>query len=226
VSHATSTETTHVRAVEGRGRVHEPKVVGECGKGDEQGQGRNETFHVFHLTIVSRAEVTRLGYRVDTEVSPMRPISPLFVSLTLCALVVEPARAAVELVARANPMSTTVTALFNDAAVSRDGRFVAYPSLARNVVPGLSDNLKGYDVFLYDRETRSTTLVSRGPGAALSNGHSGAVQIRGRLGRLQQRHQPHAGGATGLPRYLFDRASGAVTLVGRASRPVSLSADR
>ncbi|MBL8113565.1 MAG: IPT/TIG domain-containing protein [Acidobacteria bacterium] len=121
-----------------------------------------------------------------------------------------------------------MTSFFNDAAVSRDGRFVVYPSLARNVVPGLSDNLNGYDVFLYDRETLGTTLVSRGPGGALSDNHSAAVQISADgsvVAFFSSATNLTPEPVSGFLLYLFDRASGAVTLVGRASRPVALSAD-
>ena len=53
--------------------------------------------------------------------------------------------------------------------VSGDGRFVAYWSNATNLVPG--DNNDMYDAFLYDRQTKTTTLVSK-LGNALGNGHS------------------------------------------------------
>jgi Tol biopolymer transport system component len=56
-------------------------------------------------------------------------------------------------------------------SISADGRFVAYVSLASNLVVG---NTNGFtDVFVYDRETRQTDLVSVGSGGEASNGHSG-----------------------------------------------------
>lgn len=56
------------------------------------------------------------------------------------------------------------------APVSGDGRFVAYGSYATNLVP---DDLNEHvDVFLWDRDTRTTTLVSVAPDGTQANGDS------------------------------------------------------
>lgn len=57
-------------------------------------------------------------------------------------------------------------------AISADGRFVAYRSFATNVVPG--DTNGSPDIFLFDRTTETTLLVSCQPGASGANGFSGS----------------------------------------------------
>jgi hypothetical protein len=47
-----------------------------------------------------------------------------------------------------------------DSAISADGRFVAFTSSASNLVPGYTNHVD--DVFVRDRLTRTTTLVSVG----------------------------------------------------------------
>jgi Tol biopolymer transport system component len=60
-------------------------------------------------------------------------------------------------------------------AVSADGRHVAFVSDATNLVPG--DRNRSSDVFLFDRSTGSTTLVSRGARGGTANGASALPAI-------------------------------------------------
>ncbi len=46
------------------------------------------------------------------------------------------------------------------AAISADGRFIAYLSDGPDLVPGQRDDNQAFDVFLYDRTARTTVLVS------------------------------------------------------------------
>src|SRR6185295_121604 len=46
----------------------------------------------------------------------------------------------------------------HDSSISADGRFVAFYSLANNLVAG--DGNRAYDVFVRDRQTSTTTRVS------------------------------------------------------------------
>lgn len=55
-------------------------------------------------------------------------------------------------------------------AISSDGRFVAFESAASNLVPGDSDNT--YDIFVHNRETNQTTLVSVASDGSQANGRS------------------------------------------------------
>lgn len=62
-------------------------------------------------------------------------------------------------------------------SVSRDGRFVVWSSLADNLVP--HDDNGDMDVFLWDRLTGSTTLVSRSTTGGSGNGQSVEATISG-----------------------------------------------
>src|SRR5262249_35687682 len=60
--------------------------------------------------------------------------------------------------------------------ISGDGRFVAFSSSATNLV---SDDLQGIEnVFVYDRQSHTTELISRGMGGA-ANGSSSLPKISG-----------------------------------------------
>jgi hypothetical protein len=63
----------------------------------------------------------------------------------------------------------------NAPSVSDDGRWFAYSSNATNLAPGDTNNL--LDIFLYDRSTGTTALVSRGEGGAPANGRSADERI-------------------------------------------------
>ena len=58
------------------------------------------------------------------------------------------------------------------SATSEDGRFTVFVSQANNLVAGQSDTNFGTDVFLYDRQAQTTTLVSHAAGAPLTTGNS------------------------------------------------------
>lgn len=58
----------------------------------------------------------------------------------------------------------------DEPSVSHDGRFVAFSSLASNLVSGDSNDVA--DVFVHDRLTRQTTRVSVGLGGVQGNGRS------------------------------------------------------
>src|SRR4051812_30514172 len=67
-------------------------------------------------------------------------------------------------------------------SISADGRFVAFVSVATNLVPG--DTNGWADVFVRDRETGRTERASVGPGGRQGDWHSGggpALSARGRL---------------------------------------------
>ena len=66
-------------------------------------------------------------------------------------------------------------------AISADGRFVAFNSLAGNLVPG--DNINNVDVFLHDRRTGTTERVSLGLSGREGNDSSlgAALSANGRF---------------------------------------------
>jgi len=60
-------------------------------------------------------------------------------------------------------------------AISADGHWVAFISSATNLVPG--DTNGQQDIFVFDRHTQTTTLVSGGPGGTQGNGPSYAEAL-------------------------------------------------
>jgi Tol biopolymer transport system component len=98
----------------------------------------------------------------------------------------------------------------NGPAISADGRWVAFASSASNLVPGDTNNAD--DVFVHDRQTRTTTRVSVGPGGIQGNGvsHSPAISADGRYvafvsiaGTLVDKDTNHA-----LDIFVHDRVTG------------------
>ncbi len=79
----------------------------------------------------------------------------------------ERASGAITLVSHANGSAfTTGNSVSDSPVISADGRYVAYESAATNLVPFQTDANGDYDVFLWDRVTGMTVLVSHVPGAA------------------------------------------------------------
>jgi Tol biopolymer transport system component len=106
--------------------------------------------------------------------------------------------------------------------VSADGRFVAYLSGATDLVAGQNDaNGDAQDVFLFDRLTGATALVSHVAGSALTtpNGssHGPTLSADGRyvaFGSNGTDLVPGVADTNGEPEaFLYDRLSGAVTWV-------------
>ena len=62
-------------------------------------------------------------------------------------------------------LTSTGNAFSDQAVISRNGRYVAYRSTATDLIPGQIDIPYSFDLFLYDRESRLTTLVSHALGA-------------------------------------------------------------
>ncbi len=60
-------------------------------------------------------------------------------------------------------------------SISSDGRYVVFHSIARNLVP--NDDNNDADVFLFDRNTDTITLVSKAPDGSPGNGRSQRAEI-------------------------------------------------
>ncbi len=109
-------------------------------------------------------------------------------------------------------------------AISSDGRYVAFPSLATNLVAG-SDPNGATDVFLFDRVAGTVTLVSHAAGVATTaaNGASdaplvsadGAWVAYASLATNLVTGQADANGGSDV--FVFGRASGASALVSHAA---------
>jgi Tol biopolymer transport system component len=117
------------------------------------------------------------------------------------------------------------------AALSADGRFIAFASTAPDLVPGQQDDNQGADVFLYDRTTRRTVLVSHAgtPAATLADSVSPYLSLSAD-GRFVAFNRRPIGGAGGFPGdgdgdvLLYDRLSAAVSRIAAGGVP-TISAD-
>src|SRR5215210_870414 len=88
----------------------------------------------------------------------------LLVLLTLTAGAADGRAATVELVSQADPFPDSSGAA-GRLALSADGRYAAFISDAPNLAPGQVDDNFHFDVFLHDRVTDTTTLVSHAAGS-------------------------------------------------------------
>ena len=143
----------------------------------------------------------------------------------------------------------SATATANNAAsptgISADGSWVLYYSHATNVVAGVTDGNATTDVFLFDRSSSTTTLVSRAMGSATATANNQSfptvISADGNWALYQSYATNVVAGVTdsngtSSDVFLFDRATGISTLVSRAlgsssatanngSYPSSISAD-
>jgi Tol biopolymer transport system component len=111
-------------------------------------------------------------------------------------------------------------------SISADGRFVAFVSFSTDLVPGGT----GQQVYLRDRQTGQTTLVSRSSSGAVSDGTvNGAPSISadGRFIAFVSNAANLVAGVSGQQIYLRDRMTGATTLVSKdnSSTPVPGNGD-
>ena len=115
------------------------------------------------------------------------------------------------------------------ASLSADGRYVAFVSDAGNLIPGVTDENSAPDVFLRDRLTGITTLVTHAVGspdvaAPSSSRFSYARASLSADGRYvafvstAENLAPGVADTNGVPdAFLWDRVTGATTLISRAS---------
>lgn len=103
----------------------------------------------------------------------------------------------------------------DQAALSADGRFVAFRSFANNLVPG-DDNQRA-DVFVHDRQTGATQLVSKSSAGTLGNSHSvnPAISANGRFVAFQSDSANLAQVDTNrlLNIFIHDRQTGATEII-------------
>ena len=117
---------------------------------------------------------------------------------------------------------------FRNLTISADGRYIAYSSDAGDLIPDAHPGGNGA-VYLYDRTDRSTRLVSHLPGAPLNGPTDGAGAPRMSAdGRyvvfLSSSADLLPGQITGFSAILYDRTTGALSLVGPATT-ADISAD-
>lgn len=113
--------------------------------------------------------------------------------------------------------------------ISGDGRYVAFYSTATNLVSGQIDSsgFSAYDVFVHDRVTGTAVLASHAAGSSLqatnggANGQSLGISLDGRYVAFSSNAVNLVSGQTdangGSDYFLYDRVTGAVTLVTHAA---------
>ncbi len=104
----------------------------------------------------------------------------------------------------------------SDPAISADGRFVAFVSQSTNLVAGVS----GQQVYLRDRQTGQTTLVSRSTAgltaSAGSNNTSPAISSNGQfIAFVSNAINLVTGGISGQQIYIRDTVNGTTSLISK-----------
>lgn len=121
--------------------------------------------------------------------------------------------------------SRAANGISNIPAISADGRYVVFQSTATDLVPGQLDTNGKTDIFLFDRMSATTTLVSHAVGSAAGTGsgvsENAAVSGDGRYVAFQSTARDLVAGQSGplaaSSIFLFDRSSGSTVLVSHAS---------
>lgn len=113
-----------------------------------------------------------------------------------------------------------------ELAISADGQFVAFASDAPDLIPGQQEGNGYLDVFLYDRTTGQTALVSHTGGSTSMTGNSSSQDLSlsadGRFVAFDSGATDLVPGRSGV--FLYDRLSGAFRWIGQGGSP-TLSAD-
>ncbi|HEY3570487.1 MAG TPA: hypothetical protein VGP73_21330 [Thermoanaerobaculia bacterium] len=125
--------------------------------------------------------------------------------------------------------SDTALGTSQPAAVSADGRYLAFLSDARNLVAGQADRNDGSDVFLYDRVTGKTVLVSHAtgspataadaPSSSVSMSRDGRWIVFASVATDLLAGPPDPGKLSDV--FLYDRVSGRTSLVSRSRASAS-----
>jgi Tol biopolymer transport system component len=147
----------------------------------------------------------------------------LFDSVTKSTLLVS--RAAGSAVATGNGESES-------PSISADGRFVAYASLATDLVAGVTEANNWEDVFLFDRVTGTTTLVSRSAaGNTTANvlSRNPVLSADGRYIAFESQSTDFLPGMedhnSGRDVFLYERESGSIRIVSRSVTSANATGD-
>jgi Tol biopolymer transport system component len=101
--------------------------------------------------------------------------------------------------------------------ISADGRYTAFESTDGTLVPGDTNGV--HDVFLYDWQTGTVTLISRAPGGAVGDDFSAGPQMSADGNRVvfstRARNFSPLDNGTAEDVFLWDRGTGALTLISR-----------
>ena len=101
--------------------------------------------------------------------------------------------------------------------ISADGRYTVFESTDGTLVAGDTNGV--YDVFLYDWQTDTVTLISRAPGGAVGNDFSAAPSMSADGNRIafstRARNFSPVDNGIAEDVFLWDRGTGALTLISR-----------
>jgi Tol biopolymer transport system component len=120
------------------------------------------------------------------------------------------------LVSHADGLTTQASGGVSSLVASQDGRWIAFVSTGENLVAGQTDSPGTPDVFLQDRTTGATTLVSHTASATQATGGCTEVEISADGSRVAFTSSG-SGSESAKNVYLFDRSSGAIALVSHAA---------
>jgi Tol biopolymer transport system component len=113
----------------------------------------------------------------------------------------------------------------SDPVISANGRFVAFVSQSSNLVPGVS----GQQVYLRDRQTGQTTLVSRNnagqPASTGSGNRAPAISSDGQFIAFVSDATNFVAGVVGQQIYLHNRIDGTVSLISKNNNAVPIPGD-
>ena len=135
----------------------------------------------------------------------------------------------------AGTTTTTANGESFPRAVSDDGRYVVFLTLATNLVAGVTDNNSAYDIYLFDRQNGTNRLVSHAAASTLQTGNASSFAFDptaiDATGVVVVFHSYATDLVAGLQDtngdadiFLFDTSTNTRTLVSRsASNPASTS---
>jgi hypothetical protein len=128
------------------------------------------------------------------------------------------------------PPSDTAAGISRKPSVSDDGRYVVFESTASNLVPGQSGGTAD-NVFVFDRGTGTTTLVSHVPGNAtaastsdVGMSYSPVISANGRY-VLYTSQAPEIVGGSVPQAVVYDRTTGQNTLASHSVTSPTMSSD-
>ncbi len=160
--------------------------------------------------------------------------STSLVILPICAPLAQPAgEATVQLASSATAADAGAGSSTGANLSSADGRYVLFQSDAPDLVAGVTDTNADLDVFVFDRVSATTTLVSRAAGSASvtpnRDSYVGAISADGQWVVYRTKATDVMAGVTDSNNiddvFLFDMSSATTILVSRALGSATVTAD-
>lgn len=161
-------------------------------------------------------------------------LSASLATLPLSALLAQPAgEATVQLISSGAAADAGAGSSTGANLSSADGRYVLFESDAPDLVAGVTDNNADLDVFVFDRVSATTTLVSRAAGTTSvtpnRDSYVGAISADGQRVVYRSKATDVMAGVTDINNiddvFLFELSSGTTTLVSQALGSATVTAD-